>query len=110
MTMPWFVWAYGKVMAFHHYADRIVAPYKQAAAALLLAGAPEGGGIGEPDAGPSPDRGALRGGAQARRQRPSSRPDGPLNSGWPRVESAVGGLSASFVMCSKTENVLVCSP
>ena len=35
MTMPWFVWAFGKVMAFHDYADRIVAPYKQAAAALL---------------------------------------------------------------------------
>ena len=35
MTMPWFVRAYDKVMAFHHYADRIVAPYKHAAAALL---------------------------------------------------------------------------
>ncbi len=36
MTMPWFVWAFRKVMAFHHYADRIVAPYKQAAKALLV--------------------------------------------------------------------------
>src|SRR6185437_15274538 len=35
MTMPWFVRAYDKVMAFHHYADQIVAPYKQAAAAVL---------------------------------------------------------------------------
>jgi hypothetical protein len=35
MTMPWFVWAYDKVMAFHHYAHRIVAPYKHAAAAML---------------------------------------------------------------------------
>jgi hypothetical protein len=35
MTMPWFVRAYEKVMAFHHYADTIVAPYKQAAAAVL---------------------------------------------------------------------------
>jgi hypothetical protein len=35
MTMPWFVRAYAKVMAFHHYADQIVAPYKNAAAALL---------------------------------------------------------------------------
>jgi hypothetical protein len=35
MTMPWFVRAYEKVMAFHHYADMIVAPYKQAAAAVL---------------------------------------------------------------------------
>jgi hypothetical protein len=35
MTMPWFVRAYEKVMAFHHYADQIVAPYKRAAAAAL---------------------------------------------------------------------------
>jgi hypothetical protein len=35
MTMPWFVRAYEKVMVFHHYADQIVAPYKQAAAAVL---------------------------------------------------------------------------
>ena len=35
MTMPWFVLAYDKVMAFHHYADQIVAPYKEAAATVL---------------------------------------------------------------------------
>ncbi len=35
MTMPWFVWGYDKVMAWHHYAHRIVAPYEHAAAALL---------------------------------------------------------------------------
>jgi hypothetical protein len=35
MTMPWFVRAYEKLMAFHHYADQIVAPYKQAASAVL---------------------------------------------------------------------------
>ncbi len=35
MTMPWFVRTYDKVVAFHHYADQIVAPYKEAAAALL---------------------------------------------------------------------------
>jgi hypothetical protein len=35
MTMPWFARAYGKVAAFDHYADQIVAPYKEAAAALL---------------------------------------------------------------------------
>jgi len=35
MAMPWFAWAYGKVLAFHHYADRIVLPYKRAAAALI---------------------------------------------------------------------------
>jgi hypothetical protein len=35
MTMPWFVRAYDKVMAFHHYADAIVAPYKNAALALV---------------------------------------------------------------------------
>jgi len=34
MTMPWFVRAFDRVMAFHHYADRIVAPYKNAARAL----------------------------------------------------------------------------
>jgi hypothetical protein len=35
MTMPWFVRAFDKVMAFHHYADQIVAPYKKAARALV---------------------------------------------------------------------------
>jgi hypothetical protein len=35
MTMPWFARAYEKVMAFHHYADRVVAPYKEAATAVL---------------------------------------------------------------------------
>jgi hypothetical protein len=35
MTMPWFVRAYDTVMAFHHYADQIVAPYKEGAAAVL---------------------------------------------------------------------------
>jgi hypothetical protein len=35
MTMPWFVWAFNKVMAFHDYAHRIVAPYKRAAKALV---------------------------------------------------------------------------
>jgi hypothetical protein len=35
MTMPWFVRAYDKVMAFHHYADQVVAPYKEAAAAVV---------------------------------------------------------------------------
>lgn len=35
MTMPWFVWAYRKVMAFHQYAHRIVAPYTHAAKALV---------------------------------------------------------------------------
>jgi hypothetical protein len=35
MTMPWFVRAYEKVMAFHHYAHQIVAPYKEAAAIVL---------------------------------------------------------------------------
>jgi len=35
MTMPWFVRVFDKVMAFHHYADRIVSPYKNAALALM---------------------------------------------------------------------------
>ncbi len=38
MTMPWFAWCYTEVLAFHHYADRLVAPYKHAAAALLRQG------------------------------------------------------------------------
>jgi hypothetical protein len=35
MTMRWFARAYDKVMAFHHYADQIVDPYKEAAAEVL---------------------------------------------------------------------------
>ena len=35
MTMPWFARSYAKVMAFHHYAHQIVAPYKYAAATIL---------------------------------------------------------------------------
>jgi hypothetical protein len=35
MTMRWFARAYDKVMAFHHYADQIVGPYKEAAAEIL---------------------------------------------------------------------------
>src|SRR5208282_3780111 len=35
MTMPWFAWAYRKVIVWHNYAHRIVAPYKHAAAAVL---------------------------------------------------------------------------
>src|SRR5271168_1722608 len=35
MTLPWFARAYDKVMAFHHFADQIVAPYKEAAAEVF---------------------------------------------------------------------------
>ncbi len=35
MTIPWFVWAFNKVMAFHDYAHQLVEPYKHAAKALL---------------------------------------------------------------------------
>jgi hypothetical protein len=35
MTMPWFARAYRKVIAFHDYADQIVAPYKEAASEVL---------------------------------------------------------------------------
>jgi hypothetical protein len=35
LTVPWFAWAYAKVMVFHNYAHRIVAPYQHAAAQLL---------------------------------------------------------------------------
>ena len=30
MEMRAFVWCYEKVMAFHHFADRLIAPYKEA--------------------------------------------------------------------------------
>ena len=36
MTMPWFVRAYRKVMEFHDYANSLVAPYKEAAKALVM--------------------------------------------------------------------------
>jgi len=35
MTMEWFARCYRKVAGFHHYANRIVAPYRRAAAALV---------------------------------------------------------------------------
>ena len=35
MTMPWFAWCYARLVAFHSYAHRIVAPYTSAAAALV---------------------------------------------------------------------------
>jgi len=31
LSMPWFAWVYAKFLAFHHYADSLVAPYKAAA-------------------------------------------------------------------------------
>jgi hypothetical protein len=31
LSMPWFVWVYGKFHAFHDYAHALVAPYKDAA-------------------------------------------------------------------------------
>jgi hypothetical protein len=45
MTMSWFAWAFDKVMAFHHYADRIVAPYKLAARALVRKGRQRAGAL-----------------------------------------------------------------
>ena len=35
MTMRWFARGYEKVMAFHDYADHVVAPYREAAAAVV---------------------------------------------------------------------------
>jgi hypothetical protein len=56
MTLPWFVVLYEKVVAFHDFAHKLVAPYKEAAVAYLrevrervraywlrLAGARDGG-------------------------------------------------------------------
>lgn len=31
LQLPWFAWLYDKVLIFHHFADRLVAPYKEAA-------------------------------------------------------------------------------
>jgi hypothetical protein len=35
MTLPWFVFIYEKLLALHHYADRIVAPVRQGAKRVL---------------------------------------------------------------------------
>ena len=71
MTMPWFVRAYEKVMAFHHYADRIVAPYK----AGRRRGAPPMAQArrrrDETGSRPRPSRGALR--RPQARERPAGR-------------------------------------
>ena len=60
MTMPWFVRAYEKVMAFHHYADQIVAPYKHAAAAVAPPMAYARRDRDKTRSRPRPSRGALR--------------------------------------------------
>jgi hypothetical protein len=35
LTMPWFVFVYAKFFAFHEFAQRLVAPYREAAAAFV---------------------------------------------------------------------------
>jgi len=35
LTMPWFAVIYQRVMVFHDFAERLVAPYRRAAAALI---------------------------------------------------------------------------
>ncbi|RBP07436.1 hypothetical protein DFR50_12781 [Roseiarcus fermentans] len=35
MTMPWFVWTFDRILAVHDWADRIVAPYRRAARAIV---------------------------------------------------------------------------
>ncbi len=35
LTMPWFGFVYEKFLAFHEFAERLVAPYRQAAAAYV---------------------------------------------------------------------------
>jgi hypothetical protein len=30
LTLRWFAWAYGKALLFHHFADQLIAPYKEA--------------------------------------------------------------------------------
>lgn len=31
LTLRWFAWCYDKTLLFHHYADQLIAPYKEAA-------------------------------------------------------------------------------
>jgi hypothetical protein len=31
LTLKWFAWCYDKALLFHHYADHLIAPYKEAA-------------------------------------------------------------------------------
>jgi len=35
LTMPWFVFVYEKFLAFHEFAERLIAPYRKAARAFL---------------------------------------------------------------------------
>ena len=37
LTLPWFAWCYEKVMIFHDFAQRLIAPYKEAAMRELKA-------------------------------------------------------------------------
>jgi hypothetical protein len=37
LTLRWFAWCYDKALLFHHYADELLAPYKEAAKQKLRA-------------------------------------------------------------------------
>jgi len=37
LSMAWFAWTYEKVLVFHHFADELIAPYKEAAKRELQA-------------------------------------------------------------------------
>jgi hypothetical protein len=37
LTLKWFAWCYDKALVFHHYADHLLAPYKEAAKQKLRA-------------------------------------------------------------------------
>jgi len=37
LTLRWFAWCYDKALLFHHYADELIAPYKEAAKRNLRA-------------------------------------------------------------------------
>jgi hypothetical protein len=37
LTLKWFAWCYDKALLFHHYADELLAPYKEAAKQKLRA-------------------------------------------------------------------------
>jgi hypothetical protein len=76
MTMPWFAGAYHHVMVWHHYAHRIVAPYKHAAAALMRQWRRQAGAV----IGRTPGTAQLAARFAARRRAGSGRPPAPANS------------------------------
>ncbi len=74
MTMPWFARSYAKVMAFHHYADRMVAPYKHAAEAIFRRARRRAGAL----MGRTPGVAQIAARIVARRRAANGEPTAPL--------------------------------